>query len=155
MQNDAESALTSDSDGYPVFGILMPRSQGEQRPRLILSNDDAYSLARNWVNAWNSRDFERLAFMYVDDCEISSPYISTNLANTRGCLRGKPLVQRYWQCLCQRREKFEYELFNVFRGIRTLGVYYRFLFGKNAMEFWELDDSLRIVRSTMTLDQGI
>lgn len=155
MQNDAKAAFSTHPGGSSVFGILIPRSQSEQRPRLILPSDTAYALARNWVDAWNSRDFERLASMYADDCEISSPYISAMLAVTGGCLRGKPLVQKYWQCICERQEQFACELFNVFRGIRTIGVHYRFLVGKNAMEFWELDDSARIVRSTMTLDQGI
>jgi hypothetical protein len=123
------------------------------QPRLVVSNDEAQRLAREWIAAWNARDFPRLAAMHANRCELSSPLIAIIMGRPNGRLLGKRRILAFWQCLCAREEKIDYELFAVYRGVGTVAIHYRSFLGKNALEIMELDDFGRIVRSASSFDQ--
>jgi hypothetical protein len=121
--------------------------------RVVVPNNTAQRLARFWVNAWNSRDLEGLAEMYADQCEIISPLVAIVMGEPSARLFGKKRLLDFWKRLCEREESVECELFNVYRGVRTLAINYRSFLGKNALELMELDESVRIIRSISNFDQ--
>jgi hypothetical protein len=128
----------------------VPRTSGSG---LVLSNNTVQQLARAWVEAWNTRNLKRLAEMYADDCELSSPLVTITMGEPSGRLRGKRRLIEFWELLFARKEGLACELFTVYRGIRVLTISYRFFLGKNALEHLEFGDTGHIVRSTSTFDQ--
>jgi len=120
---------------------------------VVLSNDESQRIARAWVDAWNSRDLARLAEMYSDSCELSSPLIAIVMGERSGRLFGKTQIINFWKRLCEREEKIDFELFGVYRGVGTVVISHRSFLGKNALELMELDETFRIIRSASSFDQ--
>lgn len=50
----------------------------------------AERFARQWVEAWNAHDLERILAHYEDDFERTSPVIARLAGEASGTLRGKP-----------------------------------------------------------------
>jgi len=121
--------------------------------RLILSNHKAQCLARAWLEAWNSRDLDRLAAMYAEDCELSSPLVSILTQEPGGRLFGKRQIIPFLRLLMRREDQSLCELFTVYRGVKSLTISYRSFLGKNTLEQLELDQAGQIVRSTSSFDQ--
>jgi len=56
----------------------------------------AERFAREWGEAWNAHDLERVLSHYEDDFEMSSPIIVTLMGESSGKLKGKAAVGAYW-----------------------------------------------------------
>lgn len=123
------------------------------RMRLILPNNTAQWIARMWMKSWNTRDLAKLAELYADACELSSPLVAIMMGEPSGRLRGKDRILAFWELLFAREEQFAGDFFTVYRGIRTVIISYRSILGKNALEQLEFDDAGRIIRSTSSFDQ--
>lgn len=121
--------------------------------RQIFSNNTAQWVARIWVKTWNRRDLPRLAELYADGCELSSPLVAIMMDEPSGRLHGKDRILAFWKLLFAREERLVCDFFTVYRGIRTVIISYRSFLGKNALEQLEFDDSGRIFRSTSSFDQ--
>ena len=94
----------------------------------------AESFAREWVEAWNSHDLERIFAHYVDDFEMSSPLIVERMKEPSGVLRGKIAIRPYWTWALERQPPLEFELLGVFVGADKIGVHYRSVGRRLAVE---------------------
>jgi ketosteroid isomerase-like protein len=54
------------------------------------------ALGRQWVEAWNSRDLERVLTMYSEDTEMTSDRIPALGFDASGTVRGKDSLRAYW-----------------------------------------------------------
>jgi len=50
----------------------------------------AKQFAREWVEAWNDQDLDRVLAQYAEDFEMSSPFIRQIAGAASGRLKGKP-----------------------------------------------------------------
>ena len=50
----------------------------------MISVPDALAFAREWVDAWNSRDLDRIMAHYTEDFEMTSPLIAMVMEEPRG-----------------------------------------------------------------------
>ena len=52
----------------------------------------AEQFAKEWIDAWNSHDLDRILSHYVEDFEMSSPLIIELKKDPSGVLRGKTAI---------------------------------------------------------------
>ena len=85
----------------------------------------AERFARDWIDAWNSHDLERILTHYEDDFEMSSPIITALVGEPSGKLRGKSAVGAYWAKALQKAPDLRFELVTALAGVDSLTVYYK------------------------------
>jgi len=75
----------------------MPRAAIDQRRDPLIEQTWANEFAKEWIDAWNSHDLDRILFsIYVDDFEMSSPLIIERRRTLSVFLRGKTAIRDYW-----------------------------------------------------------
>jgi len=55
----------------------------------MITTDEARELARDWIEAWNCRDLERILAHYADDIVFSSPFIAKIGTSPSGAVVGR------------------------------------------------------------------
>jgi len=90
----------------------------------MIDRDWARQFAREWIEAWNVHDLERILSHYTDDFEMRSPLIVERMGIAEGVLRGKEAVRPYWQRGLDARPALHFELRDILVGVDTLAIYY-------------------------------
>jgi ketosteroid isomerase-like protein len=54
------------------------------------------ALGKQWIDAWNSHDLERVLALYSDDSEMTSDKIPLLGFDPTGTVRGKERLRQYW-----------------------------------------------------------
>lgn len=109
----------------------------------MITRDWALNFAREWVEAWNAHDLDRVLSHYTDDFEMSSPFIVNFTGEPSGTLRGKDQVGAYWRTALERLPDLHFELIEVFTCVDSLTIYYKAVLGKLGTEVLFLDESGR------------
>jgi hypothetical protein len=112
----------------------------------MLTKDFADTFAREWIEAWNSRDLDRILAHYTDDFEMSSPVIMQVAGEPSGRLRGKDAVGAYWAKALAANPQLHFELITALFGINSIVIYYRGARGL-AAELFEFDENRLVRRS--------
>lgn len=94
----------------------------------------AEEFARDWVEAWNTRDLPRVLAHYTEDFEMSSPFIAQFTGEPSGRLKGKKNVAAYWRAALERLPNLRFELLQVFTGASSVVLVYQTSFGRKAAE---------------------
>lgn len=63
----------------------------------MMSRESAEAFARDWIDAWNAHDLDRVLSHYADDFELASPFIAQIAGRSDGRLVGKAAIRAYWQ----------------------------------------------------------
>ena len=90
-----------------------------------MTESAASEFARDWIEAWNSHDLDRVLEHYDEDFEMSSPFIAAFAGEASGRLRGKPAIRRYWATALERVPDLRFELVEVLSGVHSLVIRYR------------------------------
>ena len=107
----------------------------------------AEAFARDWVNAWNAHDIERIFSHYSDDFEMTSPLIVERMGVPSGRLKGKNAIRPYWVSGLSMSPSLRFELLNVMMGVNSLAILYRSVTARRlVIERFEFDDNRRAVR---------
>ena len=101
---------------------------------MMIDRDWGERFAHEWIEAWNSHDLERVFSHYVDDFEMSSPLIVERMKVPSGVLRGKAAIRPYWSWALERQPPLKFELLGVFAGIDRIGIHYRSVGRRLAVE---------------------
>ncbi len=112
----------------------------------MIAPEFANEFARDWIDAWNRRDLERVLSHYADDFEMSSPYIATLAGEPSGRLRGKEAVAAYWAEALRRLPALAFEHVKTLAGADSVAIYYRGVRGM-AVEVFFFDTAGRVVRA--------
>ncbi|MBS9535789.1 nuclear transport factor 2 family protein [Mycobacterium sp. M1] len=86
---------------------------------------DPLSFAEHWVQAWNAHDADAVLRHFHDDVVFTSPVAAEMYPETRGVIRGKAELRRYWTGALQRITDLHFTVEAVFGGIDTLVITYR------------------------------
>lgn len=95
---------------------------------------NAHEFAKEWIEAWNSHDLDRILTHYSDDVEITTPMIKMALGNDSGSLKGKEAVGIYWRQALIKLPDLHFELIDVAASINSVAVYYKSVMNKNTIE---------------------
>lgn len=85
----------------------------------------AERFAKEWVEAWNAHDLDRVLAHYEDDFEMSSPIIRSLVGEASGTLKGKPAIRAYWAKALAAIPDLRFELVTVLAGVNSVTVYYK------------------------------
>ena len=107
----------------------------------MIDTDWASAFARDWIEAWNSHDMERILSHYADDFQMSSPLVVERTKRSDGVLQGKECIRAYWEPSLAADPPLEFELIDLLVGIDSITLYYRNV-GK------------RVVAETLIFDRG-
>jgi ketosteroid isomerase-like protein len=61
----------------------------------MISREFAEQFARDWIDAWNAHDLERILSHYAEDFEMASPVIARLMNEPSDTLRGKTAIRAY------------------------------------------------------------
>jgi hypothetical protein len=107
----------------------------------------AEEFAREWVDAWNARDLDRILSHYTDDFEMTSPLIVELMGVASGRLKGKAAIRPYWSAGLARSPALRFELLQVMVGVNAVGILYRSVRMKRpVLERLEFDGERRAIR---------
>ncbi|MEZ0363209.1 nuclear transport factor 2 family protein [Mycobacterium sp. pUA109] len=86
---------------------------------------DAVAFSQRWCENWNSHDVDAVLRDFHDEVVFTSPVAAKLLPATRGVVRGKPALRRYWATAVQRFPELRFVVEGVYRGIDTVVIAYR------------------------------
>jgi hypothetical protein len=104
----------------------------------MLSVEAAEAFVKEWIDAWNARDLERILHHWEDDCVFSSPLVTRLLDEPSGQVRGKAALRAYWQVGLERNPDLRFELDTVLVGADSLVIAYRNHRGQRCAEMLRL-----------------
>lgn len=91
----------------------------------MIDKNWAESFAREWIEAWNSHDIERIFSHYKDDFTMSSPLIFERMNEPSGMLAGKDNIRPYWEKGLAQISNLHFELESVLVGAKSLTILYK------------------------------
>ena len=102
----------------------------------MITREFAERFAREWIEAWNSHDLERILAHYSDDFVMSSPRIAAIANEPSGVLRGKDAVRAYWRRALDLVPTLHFELLETFVGADGVMLHYQGVRGRAAEVFF-------------------
>jgi ketosteroid isomerase-like protein len=97
------------------------------------------ALGREWVEAWNSRDLERVLTLYAEDTEMTSDRIPAMGFDASGTLRGKDNLRAYWSKALALIPNLHFTLIDTYVSPDSVVVFYENERGKKICEYLRLD----------------
>ena len=68
------------------------------------------TIAKNWLNAFNTRDLEKLLALYHQNAQHFSPKLKLRHPETKGLITGKKALYEWWQEAFNRLPTLHYSL---------------------------------------------
>lgn len=100
-------------------------ARASQKEASVVDREFAEHFARDWIDAWNSHDIERVLSHYAEDFEMSSPVIVQVAGEPSGTLRGKDAVGAYWAKALALVPDLRFELVTTLVGAGSIVLYYK------------------------------
>jgi hypothetical protein len=110
----------------------------------MLTSAEADALARDWIEAWNDHDLERIIAHYADDVVFSSPFVRKIGASPSGAIVGRAALRAYFTAALARYPTLTFRLQAVFHGINSLTLLYQSVNGLLAAETMIVNQHRRI-----------
>jgi hypothetical protein len=112
----------------------------------MLSEEIARNLARDWIDAWNSHDLDRIMAHYAQDIVLISPIAAKLLNDPAGTVRGRQALRVYFQKGLEAYPQLRFELIEVMWGLSSVVLHYVNQKGTKSGEFMEMDAEGKIVK---------
>jgi ketosteroid isomerase-like protein len=110
--------------------------------------DHSLKFAQEWIDAWNSRDLERVLALYGDNAEMVSPNIIKLGINAEGSVRGKDNLRAYWSRALAGNRDLQFKLLEVFASPDSIVVRYRNQKGHTVCEYLRVNRAGLIVQGS-------
>ena len=111
-----------------------------------MTEADAQRFAVEWIEAWNSRDLDRILNHYADEVEITSPFVETVLGPGKKSVKGKLALRAYWGPIMATYPDLHFVLHRAYAGVDSLVLHYQSIQGLMSAECMELDEDGKIRR---------
>lgn len=102
----------------------------------MIDREFAEKFAKEWIEAWNSHDLDRVLSHYADDFVMTSPYIAQIAGVASGTLSGKVAVRAYWAAALEKLPGLRFEHVQTLIGTDSVTIYYRGVKGMAAEVFF-------------------
>lgn len=112
----------------------------------MLTREFAERFARDWIEAWNSHDLERILSHYAEDFVMASPRIAAVAGEASGILRGREAVGAYWREALALAPALRFEHIATLVGADSVVIHYRGVRGPAAEVFF-FDATGRVTRA--------
>jgi predicted ester cyclase len=111
-----------------------------------MTKDEAWSLARHWVAAWNAHDLDLIMTHYDEGIELTSPVAAKLLQTSNGKLAGKENLRAYFQRGLEAYPDLRFDLEDVLWGVNSVVLFYKNQKGTRTAEFMELSATGKVAR---------
>src|SRR6478752_5735006 len=81
--------------------------------------------AREWIEAWNAHDLERILAHYADDVELISPFVARLAGQSDATVRGKEALRDYVRRGLTAYPTLHFEFIRLYAGVRSCVLEYR------------------------------
>jgi predicted ester cyclase len=125
---------------------LLENLDGRSAGGPAVTRDDAWSLANDWVAAWNAHDLDLIMTHYDDAIELTSPVAAQLLGTSDGKVAGKANVRAYFQRGLEAYPELHFRVEDVLWGVNSVVLYYTNQKGTRTGEFMELSATGKVVR---------
>lgn len=95
---------------------------------------EAEVFAREWLDAWNSHDLERVLSHYAPDARVTSPVAARRVAGSGGTVVGHAALAAYWRPVLAPGSALRFELVEVLRTVDGATIIYRNQDGQTVAE---------------------
>lgn len=112
----------------------------------MVTRDEAWKLANQWVAAWNAHDLNLILAHYEDDVELTSPVAARLLGKPDGKVAGKANLRAYFQRGLEAYPELQFRLEDVLWGLNSVVLYYANQKGTRTAEFMELSAAGKVAR---------
>ena len=102
------------------------------------------ALGRDWVDAWNARDLERVLTMYSEDVEMTSDRIPPLGFGAGGTVHGKDSLRAYWSKALTLVPDLCFTLIDTYVSPDSVVVFYQNERGDRICEYLRLDAAGKI-----------
>ncbi|MFI9385741.1 nuclear transport factor 2 family protein [Kutzneria sp. NPDC052558] len=102
----------------------------------------ADAFARDWVEAWNAHDLDRLLAHFAPDVVWSSPLVVSFTGDDSGVLHGKEALRAYYAEGLRRIPDLRFEVLSVRVGVAVMVINYRNQNNGEVSEVLRLRDAL-------------
>lgn len=113
-----------------------------------MTAEQAKDFARRWLEAWNSRQIDKIMVFYAQDAVTLSPVVSDLLGLDTGLVQGHDALREFYSKGIERIPYLHFEAISVFLGVSSVVVYYVNHKGTRTCECLELDAAGKIVRDS-------
>jgi hypothetical protein len=106
-------------------GEVLLRRFSRELGGTMLTREFARQFAKEWIEAWNRHDLEKILAHYSDDFVMSSPRIAIVVGVESGILEGKGAIGEYWKRALELSPGLRFELISFFVGADSLVLCYK------------------------------
>jgi ketosteroid isomerase-like protein len=106
------------------------------------------ALGRTWVEAWNTRDLDRVLKLYDEAAVMTSDRIPALGFDASGTVRGKEALRAYWGKALGLLPGLHFSLIDVFVSPDSVVVFYENERGKKICEYLRVNDAGLIVQGS-------
>lgn len=78
-----------------------------------MTSEEINQIAIEWFDAFNHHDLDRLLSLYSEDAEHYSPKLKVGLPETKGLIKGKRALQKWWQDSFTRLPSLHYKVIQL------------------------------------------
>jgi ketosteroid isomerase-like protein len=111
-----------------------------------LQGEFAREFAREWVEAWNSHDIDRILTHYDDEVVLVSP-VALNLLKDDGSVRGKDALRAYFTRGLEAYPDLRFDLIEVLWGLETVVlIYSNNVRGNKTAEVMQISSGGKVLR---------
>ena len=97
------------------------------------------ALGKQWIDAWNSHDLERVLALYADETEMTSDKIPMLGFDPSGTVHGKSQLRAYWRKGLDLLPNLHFTLIDVYVSPDSLVVFYSNERGGKICEYLRLN----------------
>ncbi|QIP00075.1 nuclear transport factor 2 family protein [Bradyrhizobium symbiodeficiens] len=106
------------------------------------------ALGRTWVEAWNTRDLERVLTLYDEDAVMTSDRIPMMGFDASGTVRGKAALRAYWGKALGLIPNLRFTVIELFVSPDSVVVFYANERGKKICEYLRVNEAGLIVQGS-------
>jgi SnoaL-like domain len=114
---------------------------------LEVSADLIAEFEREWIEAWNAHDIDRILPHYRHDVRFVSPF-AARFGARRGEVRGRPALREYFERGLASYPALQFQPIAALGGIGSIALHYRSVEDRQAIEVMELDARGQVRRAT-------
>lgn len=116
----------------------------------MISPEQADTLAREWVEAFNRHDLDAVLAHYVEDIEFTSPAVIDVMREPTGTLHGVNALRDYFGKALAKYPNLGFELLYILTGLDSVTILYRSLHrGSLGAEVMSVNTQGKVVRATV------
>ena len=120
----------------------------------MISREEAWKFAHDWLHAWNQHDVDLIMQHYADSIEFCSPVVEKVLGDPRGVVSGIDNLRDYFSKQLKNFHTLNFQLLDVFTSPQSIVLYYKINRGLLAAEVMILDSAMKATKVYANYDKN-